>query len=75
MITEITMPPNYWIRPGAIVTIKKFKPKLAISLYHSIDDFITIPNFINSLNLGYKFYLGHYTIYAQETILFAEMEG
>lgn len=57
---------------GAEKTIKRFKPKLAIALYHKVDDFYDIPNFINSLNLGYKFYLGHYTIHAEETILFAK---
>lgn len=56
---------------GAIKTIKKHKPKLAICLYHSEEDFGTIPKFINELNLGYKFYLGHYTIYQEETVLFA----
>lgn len=58
---------------GAIETIKTFKPVLAIAIYHSIDDFIHIPKWIDSLNLGYKFYLGHYTIHSEETILFAQI--
>ncbi len=57
---------------GAKETITKFKPKLAIALYHSLEDFDTIPRFIDSLNLGYKFYINHNTIHAEETILFAE---
>ncbi len=56
---------------GAINTIKKHKPKLAISLYHKISDFKEIPQFINSLNIGYKFYLAHRTIHCEETLLFA----
>jgi FkbM family methyltransferase len=56
---------------GAIETIKKFKPKLAIAIYHSIDDLTNIPVWISSLNLGYKIYIGHYTIHAEETVLFA----
>lgn len=56
---------------GVSETIKKFKPKLAICLYHNINDFGTIPKFLNDLNLGYKFYLGHYTIHTEETVLFA----
>ncbi|MDJ1502657.1 FkbM family methyltransferase [Xanthocytophaga agilis] len=56
---------------GAKDTICKFKPKLAIAIYHSLDDFFSIPNYLESLNLGYKFYLGHYTIHAEETVLFA----
>lgn len=56
---------------GAIETIKKFKPKLAISIYHSDDDFVQIPNWILDLDLGYKVYINHYTIYAHETVCFA----
>lgn len=57
---------------GAIETIRTFRPKLAISLYHKLDDFIVIPQFINSLQLGYRFYLDHYTIFSEETVLYAE---
>lgn len=56
---------------GGEHTIRKFKPKLAISLYHSLEDFCVIPAYINSLELGYEFYLGHATIHAEETVLFA----
>ncbi|WP_394224074.1 FkbM family methyltransferase [Priestia aryabhattai] len=59
---------------GAIKVIKKFKPTLAIAIYHQVKDFSNIIQFISSLELGYKFYLGHYTIYALETILFAVPE-
>ena len=59
---------------GAIETIKKHKPKLAIAIYHSMDDMVNIPNWINDLNLGYKLYLGHYTIHAEETVIFAKVE-
>lgn len=58
---------------GAIKTIKKFKPKLAIAIYHSIDDFVNIPKWILDLDLGYKLNLGHYTIFAEETVIFAEV--
>jgi FkbM family methyltransferase len=56
---------------GAVQTIQEYRPKLAIAIYHQIEDFVNIVSFISDLNLDYKFYLGHYTIYAQETILFA----
>lgn len=56
---------------GAIKVIQKFKPTLAVAIYHQVKDFSDIIQFISNLELGYKFYLGHYTIYAQETILFA----
>ena len=56
---------------GSVNTIKKYKPKLAISLYHNIKDFIEISEYINSLELGYKFYLDHYTIFSEDTVLYA----
>ncbi len=56
---------------GAINTIKRCKPKLAISLYHGLNDFVDIPKFISSLDLGYEFHLGHFTIHSEETVLFA----
>ena len=56
---------------GAINVLKKYKPKLAISIYHSLDDFVDIPLFLNSLNLGYKFYIKHGTIHHEETVLLA----
>lgn len=40
---------------GAINTIKRDKPVLMISIYHSFDDFFDIKPMIESFNLGYKF--------------------
>lgn len=59
---------------GAKSTIQKYKPKLAISIYHSMDDFVNIPIWINNLGLGYNFYIKHPTIHWEETILFAIIE-
>jgi len=56
---------------GAEETIKRFKPKLAISVYHKPDDMIVIPEYIRSLNAGYKFYLDYYTIVGHEIVLYA----
>ncbi|NVJ47333.1 MAG: FkbM family methyltransferase [Cytophagia bacterium] len=56
---------------GSIGIIKRFRPKLMIALYHSINDFSEIPNFLKSLDLNYSFHLGHFTIHKEETILFA----
>ena len=57
---------------GAINTFERFRPQLAISVYHNFcDDFAHIANMLDDLNLGYKFYLGHYTTYHEETVLFA----
>lgn len=59
---------------GAIETIKKHRPKLAIAIYHSMSDFVNIPRWIYDLNLGYELYLGHYTIHSEETIIFAKVK-
>lgn len=56
---------------GARETLIKYKPKLAISIYHDLEHFSSILKFIQSLNLGYRFYLKHATIHSFETILFA----
>ena len=56
---------------GAEGTIRAFRPRLAISIYHREDDFIEIPRYLNGLGLGYEFYLDHFTIYGEETVLFA----
>lgn len=57
---------------GAILTLKKFQPKLAISIYHRNEDFYAIPLWIvQTLGNVYHFYIDHYTIHAEETILYA----
>jgi FkbM family methyltransferase len=56
---------------GAVQTLRKFRPKLAVSLYHSLDDFVRIPQFLAGLDLGYEFFLDHFTVHDEETILFA----
>jgi len=56
---------------GAAATIRRNKPKLAISLYHKRDDIFEIPLFIQQLHPGYKFYLRHHSTTFSETVLFA----
>jgi len=40
---------------GARQTIRHFKPKLAICLYHKWDDVVTIPQLIDSMGVDYDF--------------------
>jgi len=56
---------------GAEETIRTFKPRLAISIYHREDDFIMIPDYLDKLDLEYEFFLDHFTIHSWETVLFA----
>ncbi len=57
---------------GATETIRTFAPKLAITVYHKIEDLCTIPHLIKSLQPNYNFYLDHFTTNMMETVLFAE---
>lgn len=56
---------------GAKRTIKTYKPKLAICVYHKPEDIIDIPLKILELNPNYKFYLRHYSYVETETVLYA----
>jgi FkbM family methyltransferase len=56
---------------GAEATIRRCKPKLAISLYHRPEDFFSIPFWVDSLGLGYRMFIDHYSIHNEETVLFA----
>jgi len=58
---------------GAEGTLRRFKPRLAISLYHDIEHFHAVPLYLDSLGLGYRFYLAHYTIHVGETILYTHV--
>jgi FkbM family methyltransferase len=56
---------------GAQETLRRFRPRLAISVYHRPQDMFEVPALLDSLGLGYKFYLDHYTIHGEETVLYA----
>ena len=45
---------------GAVKTLKRCRPILAISVYHRQDDLITIPQFIKSIYENCKFYIRKY---------------
>ena len=60
---------------GAEQTIRTFKPRLAISVYHKENDLTEIPEYLNELGLGYKFFLDHFTIHTEETVLFARAQA
>lgn len=55
---------------GAKDTIRKYKPKLAISVYHKPEDIFELPELILSINSDYKLYLRHYQLSQYETILY-----
>jgi FkbM family methyltransferase len=57
---------------GARETIGRYKPKLAISLYHQPNDLFEIILFIKQHFPFYTCYLDHYTIHAEETVLYCK---
>ena len=55
---------------GAAETIRNFRPKLAIAVYHEASDIWAIPKMVLSIDHRYKLYLRHYTESVYETIMF-----
>lgn len=68
---------NRYLRSGASraycsdKTIKKFKPRLAISVYHGVDDLIAIPKQIHSIDPPYQLFLDHHTIHTEASFIYA----
>ncbi len=56
---------------GMEKTIKRCKPKLAICIYHKIEDLWQLPLYINQLVPEYKLYIRNYTTYLDEIVLYA----
>lgn len=56
---------------GAKSTIRKYKPLLAICVYHKREDMLTIPQYIKSIVPEYRFFLRAYEKTATELVLYA----
>lgn len=56
---------------GGVETIKKHKPKLAISVYHKKNDLLNIPVLIKSINSEYKFYFRIHKPITIDSVLYA----
>lgn len=57
---------------GAEQTIKKWKPKMAVCVYHKREDMFDLLLLLKSFVPDYKFYLRHYTCDQTETVLYAQ---
>jgi len=57
---------------GAEKIIREQKPRLAISVYHHPDHIVEIPKLLLTYRDDYRFYLRHYSLLANEVILYAE---
>ncbi len=58
---------------GASNIISKYKPKLAICIYHTENHLWDIPILIKKLNPNYKIYMRHYNSNLWDTICYAVM--
>ena len=58
---------------GAERLLRQCAPDLGICVYHSVDHAWKIPLYLDSLGVGYKFYLRNYTGFAIETVLYASV--
>lgn len=56
---------------GAEKTIRRDRPRLAVSVYHKAEDIMELPAYILSLHKDYRLYLRHYQMSPCETILYA----
>lgn len=56
---------------GAKNCIIRSRPKLAICVYHKLEDIVKIPRFIMNLGIDYKYYLRHHSYYTGETVFYA----
>lgn len=62
---------EYRMLRGAQKTIQKYKPRMAICIYHNPIDMFSIPKFIHSIEPSYNLVLRHHSIGFAETVLYA----
>ncbi len=56
---------------GAEHSIRRYRPKIAIAVYHKKEDIFEIPLMLHKYNPEYKFYLRHYTEMPIDSVLYA----
>lgn len=56
---------------GMAETISRYRPALAICIYHKFEDLWEIPLFIHQLVPQYQLYIRNYTTYLDEIVLYA----
>lgn len=56
---------------GAEGIIRQWHPKLAICVYHNLEDYIRIPLQIHSMSPSYKFYFRQHSVTSGESVLYA----
>ncbi|MBQ6133871.1 MAG: FkbM family methyltransferase [Lachnospiraceae bacterium] len=64
---------EYKALKGAEKTIRKYKPRLAICVYHKPNDIVRLGGLILRMVLEYRFWIRHYTADFCETVLYASV--
>jgi FkbM family methyltransferase len=59
---------------GASDTLRRFRPKLAVSAYHKPEDLHVLPLYLSGLGLGYRLFLDHFSNHFEESVLFAVVD-
>lgn len=62
---------EYEALEGGINVIRRDRPVLAISIYHSLEDFWRIPQYLMSELNNYKYYVRQHSLIFGETVLYA----
>ena len=56
---------------GGVESIRKFRPQIAVSIYHKLEQFFEIPLYLNEQLSDYRFHIEFYNPYCIDTILYA----
>lgn len=56
---------------GAVDVIRRDRPLLAISIYHSVEDYYRIPGYLMNELKDYRYYIRHHALILSETVLYA----
>lgn len=56
---------------GCRETIRRYRPKLAICVYHRPSDYFDIPGLVHSMRPDYKLFLRQHSPFNSETVLYA----
>ena len=62
---------EYKMLLGAIKTIQRYKPRMALCIYHSGVDMFSIPLLVKKINPDYKMAVRHHSYDILETVLYA----
>ena len=63
--------PIFWVDSNAAKTIEQHRPKLAVCVYHSLEDYVRIPELLMERYPFYRFFLRQHSATSGETVLYA----